>query len=163
MVGLGCALKYFSEAPNSSALSEACPAAETSACVCTSIATRSPTFMPGTSALLVGDLGRGHPVRLGFGADARLPRAGDGLGRPAAVREGHGLLAGVGPERQPVAADADGLAGHLRGGVGGEVDDERRYVLDRAQALVPAQPLGQRLPGPLRLLDDRGEDRDRLG
>ena len=47
MVGFGCSLKYLADAPNSSGLSDPFPSRETSAWVCTSIATRSATFMTG--------------------------------------------------------------------------------------------------------------------
>ena len=47
-------------------------------------------------------------------------------------------LGGMGPEREPVAADADGLAGDVGGGIGGEEHDEPRALLRRAEAVVVA-------------------------
>src|SRR5690349_14779377 len=80
---------------------------------------------------------RGNPVRLKL-FEGRRPAGGDVGSAPPAVAEGDGLLLGVGPEREPVAADADRLAGDALRGVRGEEDDQAGHVLDGAQARVRA-------------------------
>src|SRR5690606_1975347 len=137
-----CALKYSAEAAISSGLSDPCPSLEISAWVCTSMATSSATFIrPAISRLR--DLRGGDAVGLGLGADGGLPGGGDLLGGPPALAEGHRLLRGVGPEREPVAADADRLAGDPGRGVRGEEDDEPGDVVHGAEAHALAQPVRQ--------------------
>src|SRR4051812_24437851 len=125
---VGCrwpwALKYSSDAPNSSGLSAPWPSLETSAWVWTSMAViRSRSSVRVPISCLRG-LGCGDAVGLGLGADAVRPLFGDGVGAPATVGEGDGLLLGVGPQGQAVAADADGLPGDVLGGVRGEEGDQ---------------------------------------
>ena len=71
-------------------------------------------------------------------------------GRPAAVAQRERDLAGVRPHRQPVAADADRLAGDPRRRVGGEEHDERRAVLGHADRVRLAHLARQRPRPPRR-------------
>lgn len=68
----------------------------------------------------------------------------------------------MGPEGEPVAADADALAGDVAGGVRGEERDEGGTVLGSAESLALAQEVRQRR-ALLPLLDVGREGGDRLG
>src|SRR4051812_16502406 len=99
-----CALKYSSDAPNSSGLSDPCPSLPISAWVCTSIAVSASTSIVRSAISALRCLGGGDAVGLGLGAHAHAPLLGDRLGAPAAVGERDRLLFRVRPQRQPVAA-----------------------------------------------------------
>lgn len=88
---------------------------------------------------------------------------GDLLGGPAAVTQHHRLLVGMGPQCEAVSADADGLAGHTAGGVGGEEGDEPGDIVDRAESFVLAHPVRQGRTGTFSLFDGGREDRNGLG
>ncbi len=87
------------------------------------------------------------------------PCCGDLLRRPAAILVGDGSFGRVRVERQPVAADADRLAGDVRGRLGGEEHHQRRAVLGHPDRVLAAD-LGRATSLRPRQLDERRVDRD---
>src|SRR4051794_11375451 len=141
----GSPLKYLAAAALSSSSSARCPWVSACTWVCTSMATRlsrsscsvilfmvrlparsAPRSLPRPAMLArpsfsLGRLRELLADRLLGGGELLRPGVGDRVGRPAgAVGELDGDLGRMRPERQPVAADADGLAGDAGRGVGGE-------------------------------------------
>ena len=107
--------------------------------------------------------GSSTPIRLRGGAHGRAPVLGDLLARSSRRRGSASRHLGrVRPQRQPVTADADGLAGHLRARLGGQEDDQRRAVLRHADRVRLAHLPRDRLAGG-DALDERRVERDRRG
>src|SRR3954454_366357 len=96
-----CAPKYFSDAPNSSGLSDPCPSFEISAWVWMSIATSPSTLIGGVVMSVLRSLRGGDAIGLRLRADTGRPRLGDGVRGPAATGERDRRLLRVRPQREP--------------------------------------------------------------